>query len=152
MSEKNKELQVLLVDDNRGDTLLIQEIAKTAAPDMKFIVAHGGEEALDWLKKISKDERPDLILLDLNMPGKDGFSVLAEIRAKDHLKYLPVIILTSSKADVDVKMAYELKANAYLTKPVELGDLGLLLTSIEGFWRYNVTLHSNGQRFDSASV
>ena len=140
-----KPVDILLVDDNKGDVLLTKSAFEDAKIKNIINVAYDGEEALRYLKK--EDEfadatTPDLILLDLNMPKKDGHEVLEEIKQDDHLRRIPVVILTSSKAERDIVKTYNLHANSYLVKPVDLMQFADVVNAIEGFWFSVVTLPS----------
>jgi chemotaxis family two-component system response regulator Rcp1 len=130
-------VDILLVEDNEGDARL----AKEAMRDSKIrnILHHvaDGEEAMAFLRKEGKHAeapRPDLILLDLNLPKKDGRQVLAEIKADEDLKRIPVVILTVSGAEEDILKAYNLHANCYITKPIDLGQFIKVVRSVEDFW------------------
>ena len=130
-------VNILLVEDSLGDVRLIKESLK----DDKFLhhlyVAGDGEEAMNFLRrqgKYSEVPRPDLILLDLNLPKKDGREVLAEIKGEPKLKNIPVVILTTSDAEQDILMTYESHANCYITKPVNLEQFIKVVRSIEDFW------------------
>ncbi|HET9870399.1 MAG TPA: response regulator [bacterium] len=123
-------IHVLLVEDNPGDVTLIKEVFKTSKHLITVSRAQDGVEALDFLK----DETPDLILLDLNMPKKSGFEVLAEIKADPRLAEVPVVVLTNSKLDTDVSRAYESRANFYIVKPSDLEKLFVALRYVEATW------------------
>ena len=116
-------IEILLVEDNPGDVRLTKEALKDAKVINNLHVAGDGIEALDFLKRQGKYPgaiRPDLILLDLNLPRKDGREVLGEIKADPGLRQIPVVILTTSKAEEDILKTYDLHANCYITKPVDL--------------------------------
>jgi CheY-like chemotaxis protein len=130
-------VEVLLVEDNPGDIRLIMEGFKEGNISHNINVVNDGEEAVNYLKKIPPFQRriePDLVLLDLKLPKKSGFEVLAEIRSEDDLKHVPVIVMTSSESDTDIKNAYFLKANCYITKPSDLDRYSDVIKSIHGFW------------------
>jgi CheY-like chemotaxis protein len=130
-------IEILLVEDNPGDARLAKEALKEARVFNNLNVAKDGEEALEFLHRRGKHEhapRPDLILLDLNLPRKDGREVLAEIKAHDSIKRIPVVVLTTSEAEEDVVKAYNLNANCYVTKPVDLDQFIKVVKSIEDFW------------------
>ena len=134
---------ILLVDDNPGDVRLMQEALRECHLDVSLSVATDGDEALEMLKNGSPNgasRKPDLILLDLNLPGKNGREVLFEIKADPRLRRIPVIVMTTSKAEQDVHRAYNLNANCYITKPVELDEFLRVVRSIEDFWFTVVTL------------
>lgn len=127
--------KVLLVEDNEGDILLLQEAFKQLKSPFQLMIAKNGVAAIDHLRQAGgSDGQPDLILLDLNLPLKDGREVLREIKGDDDLKHIPVLVLTSSRSPDDVMNAYRLHANCYLTKPSRLNELFSLLGSIEDFW------------------
>jgi two-component system, chemotaxis family, response regulator Rcp1 len=132
-----KPAEIVLVEDNDGDVRLIVEAFK----ENKFLnnlhVAKDGVEAMEFLHKEGKYAdavHPDLILLDLNLPKKDGHEILGEVKADPHLKRIPVIILTSSKAEADIIKAYDLHANCYITKPIDMDQFIKVVRSIEDFW------------------
>jgi chemotaxis family two-component system response regulator Rcp1 len=141
-------IDILLVEDNAGDVRLTQEVLKDSKVRNNLMVASNGEEALQCLRKQGKfkdSTRPDLILLDLNLPVKDGREVLAQIKADDSLKRIPVVILTTSKAEEDILRTYNLHANCYVTKPVDLDQFVTVVKSLEDFWLAIVKLpnHKN---------
>jgi CheY-like chemotaxis protein len=131
-------LEVLLVEDSAGDVRLTQEALRDANRALHLHVAADGVEAMAFLRREGPEyleaPRPDLILLDLNLPKMDGREVLAQIKATDNLKTIPVIILTTSQSDVDILKSYELRANCYLSKPVQLDAFEGLVKSINDFW------------------
>ncbi len=136
-------VEVLLVEDNPGDVRLTQEAFKEGRIIVNLTVASDGVEAIDILHHrgtYAKYPRPDLILLDLNLPKKNGREVLTEIKADDELKRIPVIVMTTSKAEQDIRRVYNLNANCYITKPVELDEFLNVVRSIEDFWLTIVTL------------
>jgi two-component system, chemotaxis family, response regulator Rcp1 len=130
-------IEILLVEDNPGDVRLTQEALKEGKVRNNMFVAGDGEEALAFLRRqgtYAKATRPDLILLDLNLPRKSGREVLEEIKTDPDLKRIPVVVLTVSKAEQDVLKSYELHANCYITKPVDLEQFLNVVKSIEDFW------------------
>ncbi|OQA91501.1 MAG: Response regulator rcp1 [Elusimicrobia bacterium ADurb.Bin231] len=132
-----KSINILLVEDNPGDVRLTVEALKDCKVNNKVYVAKDGEAALAFLNKKGQYvnmSRPDLILLDWNLPRKNGSEVLAEIKSDNNLKTIPVIVLTSSKAEQDIIKAYDLHANCYITKPVDLNQFLSAINSIEDFW------------------
>lgn len=136
-------VEVLLVEDNPGDIRLTQEAFKEGRFLINLSVATDGVQAIDMLNRrgpYSMAPRPDLILLDLNLPKKNGREVLGEIKADDELKRIPVIVMTTSKAAQDIHRVYDLNANCYITKPVELDEFLKVVRSIEDFWLTIVTL------------
>ncbi|HEY0703301.1 MAG TPA: response regulator [Candidatus Acidoferrales bacterium] len=141
-------IDILLVEDNAGDVRLTQEVLKDSKVRNKLVVATNGEEALACLRKEGKYRdtvRPDLILLDLNLPIKDGGEVLAQIKADPDLKRIPVVILTTSKAEEDIMRTYNLHANCYVTKPVDLEQFCGVVRSLEDFWLTIVKLPNHRQ-------
>jgi two-component system, chemotaxis family, response regulator Rcp1 len=130
-------IQVLLVEDSPGDVRLTQEAFRDANQSVHLHVATDGVEAMSFLKRkgVHADApRPDLILLDLNLPKMDGREVLAHIKEDDALKTIPTVILTTSVAEVDIVKSYQLQANCYLCKPVQLDAFEALVKSINDFW------------------
>jgi CheY-like chemotaxis protein len=132
-----REIEILLVEDNPGDARLTTEALKEARVRNKLTHIADGIEALAMLRQQGKYagvQRPDLILLDLNLPRKDGREVLAEIKADDRLKRIPVVILTTSQAEEDILKAYNLNANCYVSKPVDLDQFIKVVRTINDFW------------------
>lgn len=130
-------IQVLLVEDSPGDVRLTREALRDANVDIQLHVASDGVEALAFLRREDAHAgapRPDLILLDLNLPRMDGREVLAWIKADPDLKTIPTIILTTSEAEDDIVTSYQLQANSYLSKPVQLDRFETLVKSINDFW------------------
>lgn len=130
-------LQVLLVEDSPGDVRLTQEAFRDANMSIKLHVATDGVEAMAFLKREgihSQAPRPDFILLDLNLPRMDGREVLTRIKADDNLNTIPTVILTTSDAEGDIVHSYQLRANCYLCKPVQLEEFEGLVKSINDFW------------------
>jgi CheY-like chemotaxis protein len=135
------------VEDNPGDARLALEALKDAKFQNEIHVVRDGCEAMDFLRcrdKYAAAQRPDVILLDLNLPKKDGREVLAEIKDDPALKRIPVVILTSSKAEEDIARSYDLHANCYISKPLDLDRFITVVRSIETFWLSIVTLASEG--------
>ena len=140
-------VDILLVEDNEGDARLAKEAMRDSK--LRNILHHvaDGEEAMAFLKKEGKYSlvpRPDLILLDLNLPKKDGRQVLAEVKGDDRFKRIPVVILTVSSAEEDILKTYNLHANCFITKPIDLGQFMKVVRSIEDFWLTIVKL-PNGE-------
>jgi chemotaxis family two-component system response regulator Rcp1 len=138
-------IEILLVEDNPGDVRLTQEALREGKVKNNLHVARDGVEALAFLRRegVHKDAvRPDLVLLDLNLPRKDGREVLAEIKADPKLKMLPVVVLTTSSAENDIVNTYSLHANCYITKPVDLEQFVKVVKSIDDFWLTVVRLPS----------
>lgn len=138
-------IEILLVEDNPGDVRLAKEGLKECKLHNTLHVVGDGAEAMDFLHRKGKYAdavRPDLILLDLNLPKKHGQEVLAEIKNDENLKRIPVVILTTSKAEEDIFKTYELHANCYVTKPVDLDQFIKIVKSIHNFWFEIVRLPS----------
>src|ERR1700685_4203275 len=130
-------IEVLLVEDSPGDVRLTQEACKDAKVHINLHVASDGAEAMAYLNREGKHSdapRPDLILLDLNLPKKDGREVLEEIKENPALKSIPVVILTTSASEADILRSYQLHANCYITKPVGLEGFLTVVKSIDNFW------------------
>lgn len=141
--ERSRPVEVLLVEDNPGDVRLTQEAFKEGRVLVNLHVAADGVQAMEMLNRQGPHKdlpRPDLILLDLNLPRKNGREVLLEIKADAELRRIPVIVMTTSKADQDIHRAYNLNANCYVTKPVDLDEFLHVVRSIEDFWLTIVTL------------
>jgi CheY-like chemotaxis protein len=130
-------IQVLLVEDNPGDVRLIREALKKSRFKLNISVARDGEQALAFMRRqgaYADSPRPEFVLLDLNMPKKDGRAVLAEMKNDPSLRKIPVVIFTSSEAENDINMSYSLHANAYVSKPIEIDHFETVLRSVEEFW------------------
>ncbi len=130
-------IEILLIEDNPGDVRLTQEALRDSKVINNLTVVSDGVEALDFLRQKGRHlaaPRPDVILLDLNLPRKDGRELLAEIKADSCLKRIPVVVITSSKSEEDVVRSYNLHANCYVTKPVDLDQFIAVVKSIEDFW------------------
>ena len=137
IEDEDRSIEVLLVEDSPGDVRLTVEAFRASAADIKMHVASDGVEALRFLKRQGDHAdapRPDLILLDLNLPKMDGREVLAQIKADEVLKSIPTVILTTSGAEADIAESYKLQANCYLKKPVEFDAFEGLVRSINDFW------------------
>ena len=137
MGDKGAHINVLLVEDNPGDVRLTREAFRDADISIRLHVASDGVEAMAFLKDQGEHAlalRPDLILLDLNLPRMNGREVLASIKEDALLKTIPTVILTTSKAEADILNSYELRANSYLSKPVLLEDFYILIESVNDFW------------------
>lgn len=136
---------IFLVEDNRGDIRLIEEALKDSSVPHQIVAVRDGVEAMAYLRQegeYADAVRPDLILLDLNLPKKDGREVLAEIKADPKLKRIPVVVLTTSKNEDDVLQSYDLHVNCYITKSRNLSELFKIVKGIEEFWLTTVTLPS----------
>ena len=139
---------LLLVEDSPGDVRLTQEAFRGASGSVRLHVVDDGIQAMAFLLQQGphpEAPRPDLILLDLNMPRMDGREVLARINEIDSLRSIPIVILTTSEAASDIARSYELKANSYLCKPVDLEDFESLVKSIHDFWLTKVRLPQQGE-------
>lgn len=135
--DKSRPAEILLVEDNRGDVILAKKAFSKAKISNHISVASNGVQALAMLRRIGEYENavtPDIILLDLNLPKKNGLAVLEEIKSDPGLKHIPVVILTSSRAEIDVIKSYNLHANSYLIKPVDLEKFSETVASLEKFW------------------
>jgi CheY-like chemotaxis protein len=140
---KGHPVEILLVEDSPSDTEMTVEALREAKVRNHLSVVEDGVQALEFLHRQGKyggAPRPDLILLDLNLPRKDGREVLAEIKSDHHLKTIPVVVLTTSRAEQDVLQAYKYHANCYITKPVDFEQFLNVVHSIESFWLMLVTL------------
>ncbi|HSN27793.1 MAG TPA: response regulator [Kofleriaceae bacterium] len=140
-----KPIEILLVEDNAADVRLTEEALKEGKVRNNLHVARDGMEALEFLRrqgKYANATRPDLILLDLNLPRRDGREVLAEIKDDPELKLIPVVVLTTSSAEADILKSYKLHANCYITKPVDLEQFVSGVKSIDDFWLTVVRLPS----------
>lgn len=137
-----KPVEILLVEDSPADVRLIREALKDTPVPVTLTVAQDGVEAMEILLSIAEGRgtRPDLVLLDLNLPRKNGREVLAEVKTSPALKQIPVLVMTSSRADEDVAAAYALNANCYIAKPCELNDYVSVVRAIEEFWFVTATL------------
>jgi len=140
---RTKAVEILLVEDNPGDVRLMTEALKETQVRKRLHLAEDGVQAMSFLRRKGPHAgapRPDLILLDLNLPKKDGREVLAEIKEDPKLKSIPVVVLTTSQSEQDVLRSYQLHANCYISKPVGLENLIAVVQSIEGFWLKTVRL------------
>lgn len=149
MSKAGKPIEILMVEDNPGDARLVAEALKEGKVLNNMSVVEDGVEALAYLRREGRYKnalRPDLMLLDLNLPKKDGREVLAEVKSDENLKRIPVVILTTSEAEEDILKSYNLYANAYITKPVNLEQFIRIVKSIEGFWFTVVKLPPSGKQ------
>jgi two-component system, chemotaxis family, response regulator Rcp1 len=148
-------IEVLLVEDSPSDTELTIEALQTDKIRNHVSAVEDGVEAMQFLRRqgpYADAPRPDLILLDLDLPRKDGRQVLAEIRADQSLKTIPVAVLTASRAERDMLMSYQLNANCYIIKPVDVGQLREVVRSIESFWFMVVTLPAGVEHGHDASA
>lgn len=133
----NRPIEILLVEDNAGDARLTQEALKEGKVRNNLHIARDGVEAMAFLRRegtYGDAPRPDLVLLDLNLPRKDGREVLQDMKGDPRFRLIPVVVLTTSEAEQDVVRTYELRANCYITKPVDLEKFITIVRSIEDFW------------------
>ncbi|MGA3118417.1 MAG: response regulator [Syntrophobacteraceae bacterium] len=147
--ETCKPIEILLVEDSPSDVRLTIEALKDAKVRNHLSVVSDGVEAVSFLKKVGKyadSPRPDLILLDLNLPKKDGREVLGEIKQDENLKLIPVVVITTSKSDEDILKSYNLHANCYITKPIDLEQFMIVVKAIENFWLTIVKLPPDSSR------
>lgn len=136
-AKRKKRFNILLVEDNLADIRLTEEVINQSQIISNLNVVKDGVEAINFLKKVgkySKMTRPDLILLDLNLPKKNGLEVLKEIKQDDHLKRIPIIVLTISAAEEDLIKAYDLHANCLINKPIDVKDFYRIMKIMEEFW------------------
>lgn len=146
-STAGRAIEILLVEDSATDVLLAREALGEAKVRNNLSVVKDGVEAMAFLRKedpYTEAPRPDLILLDLNMPRREGREVLAEVKVDDDLKQIPVVVLTTSQAQEDVLQAYGLHANCYITKPVDFDQFSQVVRAIDQFWFTVVTLPTGG--------
>jgi len=149
MNKLGEPIEILLVEDSLGDVRLTQEALKEAKVRNRLHVVGNGVEAMAFLRQdgeYAKVPRPDLILLDLNLPKKDGREVLAEIKSDENLRRIPVVILTISESEEDILETYNHHANCYITKPVNLNKFLEVVKSIEDFWLTVVKLPPDGPK------
>jgi len=142
-AQSGRAIEILLVEDNPGDVRLTIEGLNEGKVRNNLHVARDGVEALEFLRRqgrFANAVRPDLILLDLNLPRMDGREVLAEVKSDADLKTIPIVVLTTSRAERDIVQSYQLQANCYITKPVDLEQFINVVKSIEDFWLTIVTL------------
>lgn len=137
-----RSLRILLVEDSPSDVRLIREALKDTPVAVQLTVAEDGVQATEYLQQSEAGlvSRPDLVLLDLNLPRKNGREVLAEVKSSPGLKQIPVLVMTSSRSDDDVAAAYELNANCFITKPGDLEEYQTVVKAIEEFWFLTATL------------
>jgi CheY-like chemotaxis protein len=137
MRDIGKLVDILLIEDNPGDVRMTQEVLKESKILNKMYVVEDGVEAMAFLRREGKyadAPRPDLILLDLNLPRKDGHEVLADVKSDDDLKRIPVVVLTISEAEDDILKSYDLHGNCYITKPIDFREFIKVVKAIEDFW------------------
>lgn len=144
-----KNAHILLVEDNEGDILLTQEVFKTSGFSHPISIARDGEEALDFLyqrNKLSGAERPDLILMDINIPKINGKEVLTMIKKDNDLKTIPVIMLSTSSDDKDILESYRNHANCFITKPINFDEFSKAVVEIKNFWFNLATVYSKNKK------
>jgi two-component system, chemotaxis family, response regulator Rcp1 len=137
-----KLFRILIVEDSPSDVRLVREALKESQLPVQVTVARDGVEAMEYLRQaeVGGAARPDLVLLDLNLPRKNGREVLAEVKSSPNLKRIPILVMTSSQADEDIEQAYALNANSYIRKPDDLKDYVHVVRAIEEFWFLTATL------------
>ena len=138
---RSRPLELLLIEDNPADVRLTELALEEAEFHVNLTVAEDGEEALAMLRRegqFAEMARPDLVLLDLNLPKKDGREVLAEIKIDEDLRRIPVVVLTTSQRESDIRYVYDLQANSYITKPVDVADFDQIVRDLLRYW-INVT-------------
>jgi two-component system, chemotaxis family, response regulator Rcp1 len=143
INQETRPIEILLVEDSPSDTELTLEALKDFKLRNHVSVVEDGVQAMQFVRRqgpYAEAPRPDLIMLDLNLPRKDGREVLAAIKGDDNLKLIPIVVLTTSRADQDILRAYQLNANCYINKPVDFTEFLEVIRSIESFWLYVVTL------------
>lgn len=136
-------VRILVVDDDPGDVLMIEEALEDSDVDKVIDVVSDGQEAMEFLRREGRHteaRRPDVILLDLNMPRMDGRQVLGEVKGDEDLRTIPIVVLTTSNADTDIVGSYTLQANAYVTKPIDLDDFNDVVRRIDEFFGRVVVL------------
>ena len=149
-----RSIDILVVEDNAGDARLIREVLNDNKIFSSLFMVNDGVEAMDFLRnrgKYKKAPKPDLIILDLNLPRKDGREVLAEIKTDEVLKHIPIVIMTISQAEEDILKSYNLHANCYITKPIDLNQFVKVVKSIEDFWFSIVKLPPKVEDLDPES-
>ena len=144
-----KSIDILVVEDNAGDARLIKEVLNDNKIYSSLNIVRDGVEAMDYLKgrgKFKSSIKPDLIILDLNLPRKDGREVLAEIKSDDELKHIPVVIMSISQSEEDILKSYNLHANCFVTKPIDLNQFIKVVKAIQDFWFSVVKLPHKSDR------
>lgn len=137
IEQRSQPISILLVEDNPGDARLVVEALKEGKMHNDLYIVQDGVEAMAFLRQegpYANTPRPDLLMLDLNLPRKDGREVLEEIKLDEDLRRIPVVVLTTSQAEEDILRAYDLHANCYITKPVDLDQFIKVVRSVENFW------------------
>lgn len=133
-------IEIMLIEDNAGDVRLTQEALKENKVHNNLLVMRDGESALKFLSQKPPGARPDLILLDLNLPGMNGQEVLSKLKSNPDTQSIPVVVLTTSRAEEDIARSYSLHANCYVTKPVDLTQFFTIVRAVDSFWLSVVTL------------
>jgi CheY-like chemotaxis protein len=149
MKKETKQVEILLVEDNPADVRLVREALKESKILNNLSVVEDGVEAMDFLRKKGKyasSPRPHLVLLDLNLPRKNGREVLAEVKSDEKLKRIPVVIMTVSDDEKDILLTYNLHANCYVKKPLDFDQFNQMVHGIENFWFTIVCLPPNGEK------
>jgi CheY-like chemotaxis protein len=148
MSQQEKRIQLLMAEDDREDQMLVKRAFEKSRLMNTLDIVENGEDLMDWLRQTGRFKnapRPDLVLLDLSMPRKDGREVLREMKADPDLHRIPVVVLTSSSADEDILRSYNLGANSYISKPVTFEKLLEVVQALGHYWFEIVKLPPNGQ-------
>lgn len=146
MIQTYRPINILLVEDNPGDVELTEDALRRSKVTTKVAVVNDGEDALEYLNSRDDGSMPDLVLLDLNLPKKDGMEVLKEMRGDPNLKHIPVVVLTTSEAERDILASYQLGANCFISKPVDLNEFRKVVESIDDFWFTIVKLPNGSSR------
>jgi len=146
MIQTYRPINILLVEDNPGDVELTEDALRRSKVTTKVAVVNDGEDALVYLNSRDDGSMPDLVLLDLNLPKKDGMEVLKEMRGDPNLKHIPVVVLTTSEAERDILASYQLGANCFISKPVDLNEFRKVVESIDDFWFTIVKLPNGSSR------
>jgi chemotaxis family two-component system response regulator Rcp1 len=148
-----KAMQLLLVEDSASDIRLVKEALKETGVPVEVTIMRDGVEALEYLRQVELGlaNRPDLVLLDLNLPRKNGQEVLADVKSSPSLRRIPVLVMTSSESDDDVNQCYALNANCYITKPGDLNAYINVIRSIEDFWFFTARLPEGSGSFHNGS-
>jgi CheY-like chemotaxis protein len=139
----SRPLEVLLVEDNPGEMRLMREAFREHHSESRLRLAVNGSDAMAILRREGRhggEPLPDLILLDLNLPGKNGREVLAEVKSDPELRHIPIVVLTTSRSEEDIRQAYALNANCYITKPFDLDEFLSVVRSIQSFWLHLASL------------
>ncbi|BCL17092.1 response regulator [Micromonospora sagamiensis] len=142
-ADRSGPVRILVVDDDPGDVLMIEEALEDSDVEKVIDVVGDGQEAMEFLRQEGRHteaQRPDVILLDLNMPRMDGRQVLSAVKSDDDLRTIPIVVLTTSNADTDIVGSYTLQANAYVTKPIDLDDFNDVVRRIDEFFGRVVVL------------